>query len=151
MVFLKILIDKISIWLVFYPKLSKTLMDLQESYLTFLNICFTVFSFFYLDNCFIIFSYFYFQLKQKLRLVPAQLEKADSSLSEYKTKYDNMIQLKPVKEQVLFFQPFWCMYPKPDFTEWLLFTELLEYSGPMPMASDCWLGPPTNYKITVAD
>ena len=81
-------------------------MDLKESYLTFLNICFTVFSFFNLDNCFIIFSYFYFQLKQKLRLVPAQLEKADSSLSEYKTKYDNMIQLKPVKEQVFFFQSF---------------------------------------------
>ncbi|XP_041359275.1 DNA repair protein RAD50-like [Gigantopelta aegis] len=40
------------------------------------------------------------ELKQKLRLVPAQLEKADSSLSEYKTKYDNMIQLKPVKENI---------------------------------------------------
>lgn len=42
----------------------------------------------------------YFQLKNKLRMVPSKLLKTEKDLDEYRTKYDAMMQLKPLKENV---------------------------------------------------
>lgn len=42
----------------------------------------------------------YFQLNNKLRMVPGKLLKTEKDLDEYQTKYDAMMQLKPLKENV---------------------------------------------------
>ncbi|VDI79249.1 DNA repair protein RAD50 [Mytilus galloprovincialis] len=38
------------------------------------------------------------ELKNKLRMVPAKLQKAEKDLDEFRKKYDSMMQLKPLKE-----------------------------------------------------
>ena len=40
------------------------------------------------------------QLKNKLRMVPTKLQKAEKDLKEFEEKYDKMMQLKPIKENV---------------------------------------------------
>lgn len=46
--------------------------------------------------------FMYCQLKQKLRMVPEKLAKAEKEIEEYQEKYDQIMQLKPLKEQVTF-------------------------------------------------
>ncbi|KAK6173416.1 hypothetical protein SNE40_016870 [Patella caerulea] len=40
------------------------------------------------------------ELQDKLRRVPSRLNKAEKDLEEYQTKYDNMTQLKPLRENI---------------------------------------------------
>ncbi|XP_063414540.1 DNA repair protein RAD50-like [Mytilus trossulus] len=40
------------------------------------------------------------ELKNKLRMVPAKLQKAEKDLDEFRKKYDSMMQLKPLKENI---------------------------------------------------
>ncbi|XP_061165388.1 DNA repair protein RAD50-like [Saccostrea echinata] len=40
------------------------------------------------------------ELKNKLRMVPSKLQKSEKDLDEYRTKYDAMNQLKPLKENI---------------------------------------------------
>nr|XP_022328065.1 DNA repair protein RAD50-like isoform X1 [Crassostrea virginica]XP_022328067.1 DNA repair protein RAD50-like isoform X1 [Crassostrea virginica] len=40
------------------------------------------------------------ELKNKLRMVPSKLVKTEKDLDEYRTKYDAMMQLKPLKENI---------------------------------------------------
>lgn len=40
------------------------------------------------------------ELKNKLRMVPSKLLKTEKDLDEYRTKYDAMMQLKPLKENI---------------------------------------------------
>ena len=40
------------------------------------------------------------QLDSKLNLVPAKLERVDSECDKFKSKYETMLQLKPVREAV---------------------------------------------------
>lgn len=40
------------------------------------------------------------ELKNKLRMVPSKLTKTEKDLDEYRTKYDAMMQLKPLKENI---------------------------------------------------
>ncbi|KAK3099688.1 hypothetical protein FSP39_008022 [Pinctada imbricata] len=41
------------------------------------------------------------ELRNKLRMVPNKLLKAEKDLDEYKVKYDSMMQLKPLKENIV--------------------------------------------------
>ena len=48
--------------------------------------------------------YFVTQLDSKLNLVPAKLERVISEHDKFKSKYEMMLQLKPVREAVS-----WCV------------------------------------------
>jgi hypothetical protein len=41
-----------------------------------------------------------FQLKEKLRMVPSKLKTADEEIDECQEKYDALMQLKPLRENV---------------------------------------------------
>ena len=45
-------------------------------------------------------EYVFFQLENKLRMVPRELEKAEEDLMEHQQRYDSMTQLRPIKENV---------------------------------------------------
>ncbi|ESP01817.1 hypothetical protein LOTGIDRAFT_139012 [Lottia gigantea] len=50
------------------------------------------------------------ELQNKLRMVPGKIQKSEKDLEEYQKKYDNMTQLKPLKENVSLYV--YCTVPK---------------------------------------